>query len=212
MKMRHLSRRLFQVLPTASARRERPVTSTPPGGSALLVVSLLALKVIATGSNNWYDHTVLLGRHLSSSSRVQPGSLESTGALRHRTICPPPISRTNYQLVWSDEFNGTSVDASKWNKVGPWGAPDCLEMGQFQLSQVECFGGQRLGYDHGPEYWRKSRWHLDWRSSQQSRDGAARPRRFSMDSLEALVKLPPIWTWLLGQAIWLVGDNSADET
>ena len=36
---------------------------------------------------------------------------------------PSPISGTNYQLVWSDEFNGTSVDASKWNKVGPWGKP-----------------------------------------------------------------------------------------
>ena len=23
--------------------------------------------------------------------------------------------------MWSDEFNGTSVDTSKWNKVGPWG-------------------------------------------------------------------------------------------
>jgi len=36
---------------------------------------------------------------------------------------PPPISGTNYQLVFDDEFNGTSIDASKWNQVGPWGLP-----------------------------------------------------------------------------------------
>ena len=76
--MRDLPRRLFQVLPTASARRERPVTSTPPGGSALLIVSLLALKVIATGSNNWYDHTDWAGARAPPESNS--GSLESNGA------------------------------------------------------------------------------------------------------------------------------------
>ena len=77
MKCADLSRRLFQVLPTASARRERPVTSTPPGGSALLIVSLLALKVILTGSNNWYDHTDWAG---SAPPESNSGSLESNGA------------------------------------------------------------------------------------------------------------------------------------
>ena len=46
-------------LPSPAHRQpagEHTVTSTPPGGSALLIVSLLALKVMATGSNNWYDH------------------------------------------------------------------------------------------------------------------------------------------------------------
>jgi beta-glucanase (GH16 family) len=33
------------------------------------------------------------------------------------------IAGKNYQLVWRDEFNGTSIDASKWNKFGPWGHP-----------------------------------------------------------------------------------------
>ena len=118
MKCADLPRRLFQVLPTASARRERPVTSTPPGGSALLIVSLLALNVIPTGSNNWYDHTDWAGAQLLPSP---PPSLPSPTAPPSSNNLPPPISGTNYQLVWSDEFNGTSVDASKWNKVGPWG-------------------------------------------------------------------------------------------
>jgi len=120
MKCADLSRRLFQVLPTAGARRERPVTSTPSGGSALLIVSLLALRVIATGSNNWYDHTDWAGAQLLPSPT--PG-LSSPTAPPSSDSLPSPISRTNYQLVWSDEFNGTSIDASKWNKVGPWGHP-----------------------------------------------------------------------------------------
>ena len=91
-----------------------------PGGSALLIVSFLALKVILTGSNNWYDHTDWAG--IGSSPSPTPG-LPSPTAPPSSDSLPSPISRTNYQLVWSDEFNGTSVDTSKWNKVGPWGHP-----------------------------------------------------------------------------------------
>ena len=131
MKCADLARRLFQVLPTASARRERPVTSTPPGGSALLIVSFLALKVIATGSNNWYDHTDWAGAQLLPSP---PPSLSSPTAPPSSNSLPPPISRTNYQLVWSDEFNGTSVDASKWNVVGPWGKPVGCSNPKFSYS------------------------------------------------------------------------------
>jgi hypothetical protein len=36
---------------------------------------------------------------------------------------PLPIRGTNMSLVWSDEFEGTDVDPTKWNKVGPWGHP-----------------------------------------------------------------------------------------
>ena len=60
--IRDLPRRLFQVLPTASDRRERPVTSTPPGGSALLIVSLLAVNVITHRKHNW-SRPHRLGRH-----------------------------------------------------------------------------------------------------------------------------------------------------
>jgi len=131
MKCADLPRRLFQVLPTASARRERPVTSTPPGGSALLIVSLLALKVILTGSNNWYDHTNWAGARLLPSPT--PG-LPSPTAPPSSNNLPPPISRTNYQLVWSDEFNGTSVDTTKWNKVSPFGHPVASNMANFSYS------------------------------------------------------------------------------
>ena len=47
---------------------------------------------------------------------------------------PSPIAGTNYQLAWSDEFNGTSIDASKWNEVGPWGKPVASKWPNFSYS------------------------------------------------------------------------------
>ena len=49
---------------------------------------------------------------------------------------PAPIAGTNYQLVFDDEFNGTSINPANWNEVGPWGAPGCIDLGQFQLSSA----------------------------------------------------------------------------
>ncbi|MBV8229660.1 MAG: glycoside hydrolase family 16 protein [Planctomycetaceae bacterium] len=36
-------------------------------------------------------------------------------------------------MAWDDEFNGTSVDTSKWNEVGPWGKP-VSSTGNFSYS------------------------------------------------------------------------------
>jgi beta-glucanase (GH16 family) len=47
---------------------------------------------------------------------------------------PAPIAGTNYQLKWNDEFNGTSIDTSKWNEVGPWGHPVASDMSNFSYS------------------------------------------------------------------------------
>ena len=195
---RFLPRRLFQVLPTASARRERPVTPTPPGGSALLIVSLLALKVIATGSNNWYDHTDWAGANLLPSPT--PG-LSSPTAPPSSNNLPPPISRTNYQLVWSDEFNGTSVDASKWNKVGIWGFPVASKWANFShlTSNVSLANGmatitvQKSG--------------SNWTGGILSTDTT---KKFQYGFVEVRAKLPPkgqgFWP-----GIWLYGGTSADE-
>jgi beta-glucanase (GH16 family) len=44
---------------------------------------------------------------------------------------PAPIAGTNYQLVFDDEFNGTSIDPTKWNQVGPWGVPVASHWANF---------------------------------------------------------------------------------
>ena len=124
-----LSRRLFQVLPTASARRERPVTSTPPGGSALLIVSLLALKVILTGSNNWYDHTDWAGAQLLTSPT--PGLSRVQRRLRHRTVCPLPFPG---QIIgWCGVTSSMGRRSTPASGIIGWGR-QVLVLGKFQLS------------------------------------------------------------------------------
>ena len=180
-------------------RRERPVTSTPPGGSALLIVSLLALKVIATGSNNWYDHTDWAGAQLLPSRT--PG-LSSPTAPPSSDSLPSPISRTNYQLVWSDEFNGMSVDASKWNEVGPWGKPVASHWsGHFS------YNTSNVSEANGSATITVQKSGSNWTGGVLSTDTT---KRFQYGFVEVRAKLPPkgpgFWP-----GIWLYGGTSSDE-
>ena len=65
-----------------------------------------------------FAHTAqaTLALNVSNPTPNPTASPQPTGGL------PSPIAGTNYHFVWSDEFNGTSIDASKWQKVG-WGWP-----------------------------------------------------------------------------------------
>ena len=77
-----------------------------------------------------FAHTAqaTLALNVSNPTPNPTASPQPTGGL------PAPIAGTNYRLVWSDEFNGTSVDASKWNKVGPWGGPVSSKWANFSYS------------------------------------------------------------------------------
>jgi beta-glucanase (GH16 family) len=44
---------------------------------------------------------------------------------------PTPIAGTNYQLVFQDNFPGTSVNPANWNQVGPWGHPVASNWSNF---------------------------------------------------------------------------------
>ena len=105
--------------------------------------------------------------------------------------------------MWSDEFNGTSVDTSKWNKVGPWGHPIGSNWANFSYltSNVSVANGlatitvQKSG--------------SNWTGGILSTDTT---KRFQYGFVEVRAKLPPkgpgFWP-----GIWLYGANvtSADE-
>ena len=69
-----------------------------------------------------------------SKGRTASSSVSVTVADTTPPSLPPPISGTNYQLAWDDEFDGTSVDTSKWNEVGPWGGPVSSTASNFSYS------------------------------------------------------------------------------
>ena len=46
---------------------------------------------------------------------------------------PSPIADTSYHLVWSDEFNGTSYDTSKWEQTA-WGRPVASHWANFRYN------------------------------------------------------------------------------
>ena len=135
-----------------------------------------------------------------TKTSVQPDPTTTATVNPTTPTLPHPISRTNYQLVWSDEFNGTSVDASKWNKVG-WGFPVASKWANFSYltSNVSVANGlatitvQKSG--------------SNWTGGILSTDTT---KKFQYGFVEVRAKLPPkgpgFWP-----GIWLYGGTSADE-
>ena len=102
--------------------------------------------------------------------------------------------------MWSDEFNGTSVDASKWNKVGPWRKPVASKWPNFsyltsnvsEANGVATITAQKSGNN--------------WTGGILSTDTT---KRFQYGFVEVRAKLPK------GNGFWpsigLYGDTGAPE-
>ena len=178
--------------------RLRRFAGTPKGMLAVGVVLLAALAIA------WFSPKPgMVGSWGGTGGRSEakgrlsavPQASPSLGSL------PSPISGTNYQLVWSDEFNGTSVDTSKWNKVGPWGKPVSSTWANFSYltSNVSEANGLATITVH------KSG--SNWTGGILSTDTT---KQFQYGFVEVRAKLPKgqgFWP-----AIWMYGSNtSVDE-
>lgn len=123
------------------------VSITSPVNNAV-VTSNFTINATATVSPGtvtnvaFYDGTVLLGNdpgapfgfsvtglasglHALTAVARSSGGSSATSAVVTVTVSNPPAP-AGWQLAWSDEFNGTSLDSSKWtfdigNGVGGWG-------------------------------------------------------------------------------------------
>ena len=54
----------------------------------------------------------LLGFALSSHSYAQTDAAKDS--------LPPVPAGKEWKLIWQDEFNGTNLDETKWNRLGDW--------------------------------------------------------------------------------------------
>jgi beta-glucanase (GH16 family) len=45
-------------------------------------------------------------------------------ASEEKEFLPPPPDGKQWKLVWNDEFDGTKLDESKWNRLGDWKRKD----------------------------------------------------------------------------------------
>ena len=140
----------------------------------------------------------ILRRGLLATVSTAALALASAGSWAH---LPPPIAGTTYSLVWSDEFNGTSIDMSKWNLVGPWGGKPVSSTGAFSYSAsqvTEASGVVRITAQKSGN---------GWVGGILSTDTT---RTFQYGYVEVRAKLPAgqgFWP-----AIWMYGDNnSLDE-
>ncbi|MSU62649.1 MAG: hypothetical protein EXS31_09660 [Pedosphaera sp.] len=54
----------------------------------------------------------LLGLTLSSNSYAQTGTTKDS--------LPQVPAGKEWRLIWQDEFDGTKLDETKWNRLGDW--------------------------------------------------------------------------------------------
>lgn len=130
-----------------------------------------------------------IGCNKSSSSIAPPPGIKTSLKPQNRTL--------TYQLVWSDEFNGTSVDPNNWvfeTGGGGWGNN---ELEYYQAANATVTNGnlvitakkQRVGSNA-------------YTSARMKTQGL---HQFTYGRIEARVKLPVVKG--LWPAFWMLGSN-----
>lgn len=104
------------------------------------------------------------------------------------------------QLTWSDEFNGTSIDTSKWNEVGPWGGPVSSTDPSFHYDPAN------ISESNGVVSITAQKAGSGWTGGILSTDTT---KQFQYGYVEVRAQVPKgqgFWP-----AIWMYGGTSADE-
>jgi beta-glucanase (GH16 family) len=134
-----------------------------------------------------------------TTTSVQPDTASAGSA----STLPSPIAGTNYQLVFDDEFNGTSINPANWNEVGPWGHPVASSWANFSYPSLS---GNRsnVSVANGSATITARESGSNWTGGILSTNGL---HQFEYGFVEAYAKLPAgqgLWP-----AIWMYGSNSS---
>lgn len=92
-------------------------------------------RSVVPGTDYWY-RVVANGNRGTSSNRTSFVKVRAVGGVA------PPGNNGGWRLVWSDEFNGTQLDTSKWNiETSNFGATNGT-LHCYTRNNVEVSGGQ----------------------------------------------------------------------
>jgi beta-glucanase (GH16 family) len=122
----------------------------------------------------------------------------------------PPAHAQTWNLVWSDEFNGTSINAGNWNfEVGGGG------WGNHELEYYT--NGANASIQNGALVIEARRENVGGMSYTSSRMTTKGKREFTYGKLEARIAIPAgqgLWPafWMLGANIGSVGWPACGET
>ncbi len=87
---------------------------------SVLGLMLLALLTAACGSDGGGDATAATGAAAATSTTAAAQSPTTTTIMTPPPIPPEPPD--GYELVWSDEFDGATIDPANWTyDIGGWG-------------------------------------------------------------------------------------------
>lgn len=151
---------------------------------------------------------LLIGLTLSSCKKQLSSAFTQEPVLTTQQAGAAAVTLA-YQLVWSDEFDGTSVNTSNWNfetGAGGWGNNEK----QYYRSQNAAVAGGNLIITAKKERYRNSNY-TSARMTTQNK------RTFTYGRMEARIKLPlgqGLWPafWMLGSSISTLGWPKCGET
>jgi beta-glucanase (GH16 family) len=143
----------------------------------------------------WLSLSLLSGPNSSSAQAAE----EKSSSSRSSSLVLPPAG---YQLVFDDEFNGTSVNTTTWNLEGVWGGPVSSTNPNFSYTTSNVTEGNGVltitALKSGG----------NWTGGIISTTNINSPFTFQYGFVECRAQLPPgqgFWP-----AIWCIGSPTAD--
>ena len=133
--------------------------------------------------------------------------VKSIGNKSTKGAFSPVASVKTWKLVWNDEFNGTSLDTSKWNNNGATGAGGYgnSELQNYQMQYCEVKNGSLI---IKPQFkWDKSKNVCVNNSYYSTKLWTRNQHKFKYGKIEFVAKMPHgQGTWAAG---WMLGENNS---